>query len=482
MKHKLDIYQNFLDRKQPKPGLFISNSTILFLAFASAFFPRALESLGAPSAINFLHFATVPLALVIILATNQNRDRRAINIATRLGYGLLLFFLVTLSSAMLNGAAIINCILNFLLLSEPFIFLIAIILVPMEHNSLTKIKKWFVVASLLHLFLALFQKYILKVETWHHLGMEGADRIQGIFFISGAGHVVGSAVSLSFSLYYLVTAKSQALWLRLTILLLSLWHLLVADAKQVLLAVMIAGALLFLVQLNDILKAIKFFLGGSVSALIFVWCVQNIPAFSPFTVWLRPEIYGSNGEATLLKTAAFRLVPDYYHSLGNWFLGLGPGHTVGRLGGWMLLEYEDLLEPLGSTRHEASRAVWWAVGDSWLGDQSSLFSPLFGWAGIWGDLGFVGLGVYLGLAFVVWQYVCRESITKLLLLSIAIFGCIFSQMEEPGYMLTMAFIFGLRWQELEIKRLNLQVMRYQDLGQSEPISDRIVSSQLSKLE
>jgi hypothetical protein len=34
-------------------------------------------------------------------------------------------------------------------------------------------------------------------------------------------------------------------------------------------------------------------------------------------------------------------------------------------------------------------------------------------------------------------------------------------MEEPGYMLTIAFILGLRWQELELKHLNLQAVKYQ---------------------
>ena len=96
----------------------------------------------------------------------------------------------------------------------------------------------------------------------------------------------------------------------------------------------------------------------------------------------------------------------------------------------MLHEYWDLLEPLGATTHASTYAVWAAVGASWLGDQSSMFSPLFGWAGIWGDLGLLGLGVYLYLGYIVWSRFCFDDFSKLLILSIFVTGLIFSQLEE----------------------------------------------------
>ena len=122
----------------------------------------------------------------------------------------------------------------------------------------------------------------------------------------------------------------------------------------------------------------------------------------------------------------------------------------------MLKEYEDLLTPLGSTRHPASSAVWAAAAASWLGNQSSMFSPLFGWAGIWGDLGFLGLGAYLYLSFIVWHKLCLDDFSKFLLLSVFVFGLIFSQIEEPGYMLTVACLIGLRWQEHRCRRTGNQ--------------------------
>jgi hypothetical protein len=120
----------------------------------------------------------------------------------------------------------------------------------------------------------------------------------------------------------------------------------------------------------------------------------------------------------------------------------------------MLLEYADLLEPLGSTTHAATKAVWAAVAASWLGDQSSMFSPLFSWAGIWGDLGFIGLGAYLYLWFLVWCFVCKDDFSRFLVFCVFTFGLVFSQMEEPGYMLFVVSLIGLRWQEHRYRKKN----------------------------
>lgn len=136
------------------------------------------------------------------------------------------------------------------------------------------------------------------------------------------------------------------------------WGMLLADAKQVLFTFIIAGGILFLSKTKDIIETLKYLIPGLILGVVFLWCVQNVPAFGAFNTWMRPEIYGSDGEATLLKMASLRIIPTFYESPLNMFLGLGPGHTVGRLGGWMLREYEDLLAPLGSSIHPASGAVW----------------------------------------------------------------------------------------------------------------------------
>lgn len=439
----------------------ISCSKLITIAFATAFFPRLLDSFGAPSAINFVHFIFIPLVCLITLLTGINVNKEILKFTYLLISGLFLLLTITIASAVVNQAGIINALLEFMLLAEPFIFLVTIVYLPLSPDKFNIIKKRLLSFFGIHLFLVFVQKYVLRTDTWEWVGMEGADRIQGAFFISGAGHVVGCSVSLTFALYYLLKTKNP-LWLRILVFLAAIWNIIIADGKQVLLTFLVAMVLLLLVRLNDIVAAFKYIIGGAIIGTVFWWCIQNLEAFAAFNTWIRPEIYGPDGEATLLKTASFRIIPTYYESILNWFFGLGPGHTVGRLGGWMLKEYIALLYPLGSTIHPASQAVWQAVGQSWLGSQSSMFSPLFSWAGIWGDLGILGLAAYLYLAYVVWSHACKDDLSRFFLLTILIFGCIFSQMEEPGYMLSVACIIGIQYQENLVKQNKNIIMPFKN--------------------
>ncbi len=436
---------------QKKSNL-ITNSTLILFAFATAFFSRIIDSLGAPAIINFFHFSTIPVVFYLVLCTSRSQNRERLQTISLLLGGLFFLLINIIASAFLNNAGFINVLLDFMLLGEPFILLISIICIPLSPESFTKFRKWLLSFFWIHLLLVFIQKYILKTDTWNWVGMEGADRIQGVFFISGSGHVVGCSVSLTFALYYLLQARKSPLWLRILVFIAAIWNIIIADGKQVIFAFMLAMILLFLIKLNDIVAALKYIISGAILGAIFWWCIKNLQAFSAFNTWIRPELYGPDGEATLLKLASFRIIPTHYDSILNWFFGLGPGHTVGRLGGWMLPKYANLLAPLGSTTHTVSKEVWQAVGASWLGSKSSMFSPLFGWAGIWGDLGLLGLGAYLFLAFVVWQRVCKNDLMQFLLLTVFIFGCIFSQLEEPGYMLTIASLIGLQYQKYLINK------------------------------
>ena len=81
-----------------------------------------------------------------------------------------------------------------------------------------------------------------------------------------------------------------------------------------------------------------------------------------------------------------------------------------------------------------------------------MFALTFSWAGIWGDLGLLGLGVYLYLWFLVWQQLCLDNISKLLLLNSLVLGAIFSWLEEPSYMLFIVSLIGLQWHESRLKQ------------------------------
>lgn len=426
---------------------YIQLSTLITFAFCIAFYPRIFTLLKFPSIVNLLHLAIVPCICGVTIFKTRIRNKNQIVISKAILLGLVVLFTVMVASALLNGAGVINVILDFLLLGEPFMLILAIISIPMSLNNLKQFRTFLLYAGFANTLFAFVQHYILKLYT-----LPGEqDNIKGVFIGQGAGHVIGASVALTFGVYYFISAKTVPIWIRSCVLLATFWHMLLADAKQVLFVLLAAWLLLLLTSLNNIKEVSKYLAAGTVVIYVLVWCVQNVPAFDAFNTWIRPEIYGPDGEATKLKLAAFSIIPTYYHSFLNLWLGLGPGHTVGRLGGWMLYEYTDLLTPLGSTVHPVSVAVWDAVAKSWLGDQSSMFSPLFGWAGIWGDLGFLGLGAYLYLWFLLWHYICISKLSKFLVLCVFVFGLVFSQMEEPGYMLFIASLIGLAWQERQYK-------------------------------
>lgn len=421
---------------------YIKNTTLTLWGLAAAFFPRVLTSLRFPSPINFLHFALVPLACISTVTSARSKDPKQLAIARRLIVGLYILLVITVASALLNGAGLINAILSFLLLTEPFILLLTIISLPLSRESFDRFRTWIYRFALTNIFFTYIQKYVFNRDQLPGL----QDNITGVFIGQGAGHVISASVSLTFAVYYL-TAKSVPLWMRALMALIIFNQIVISDTKQALLSFIAAYLILYLTNLKEPVKALLYIIAGILFIAAFTWAIYNFEALSGFTTWIRPEIYGPDGEATRLKFATFRIVPQYFHSPLNWLFGLGPGHTVGRLGGWMLGAYWNLLAPLGATIHPASATVWRAVADSWLGNQSSLFSPLFGWAGIWGDIGLLGLGAYLYLFFLVWRDVCPGEISRYLILTIFVFGLIFSQLEEPGYMLFVFTILGLKWHE-----------------------------------
>lgn len=440
------MYAEASAQKQPK-GFFTSSNLVL-IALATAFFPRVLIMVKAPALVNFFHFATVPFACGMILTKIRSKDRQQISLARSIMMGLASFVVIGIASAILNGAGLVNVILQFLLFTEPFMLILSIVSIPMSPKRVESFRSWILGFGFANLLFALAQKFVLKWDTCRCSpgGWVDSDAIKGVFINQGSGHVVGASVSVSLAAYYFVTAKKRPIWLRSLVVFASFVHLVFADAKQVIVTLVVGLAILSLFKMQDIKKVIVYFTGILIFGIVFAWAIQNIEALSAFNTWIRPEIYGPEGEATKLKFVGIKTIIDYFHSQLNWLLGLGPGHTVDRLGGWMLRDYSDLLTPLGATQSPTSQAVWRATAASWLGDQSSMFSPFWGWVAIWGDLGFLGLGAYLYLCSLTWGF--GDDLSKFLMLTVLVHGFIFTQMQEPGYMLFIAALIGLRWQEI----------------------------------
>lgn len=429
--------------EQAEWKLFFKSSTLLIFAFATVFFPRVLSNIGVPSPVNFLHFIVVPIACALVLLKAKTKQRERLTTVKTILLGLGLFLCVELVSAILSRAGAINVALSYMLLAEPFMLLIALISIP-AYGSIQKFKAWFIRFHILHILLALAQRFLLN---YHRLNEDLGDNIQGVFFKSGSGHVVGTSVSIVFALYFLLTAKARPLWQRLAIMAGALVQLQVSDAKQVVVVTLSSFILLAILKGTNIKRLFLYLFLASFSIGLAYWSIYQFEILQAYRTWIRPELYGLDGEATQLKIQGVRIILSHQSSILDSLFGMGPGHTIGRLGGWMMGKYESFLAPLGATQTTIGAETWKAVGESWLGDRSSFFSPLWGWAGIWGDIGFVGLGSYLFLWWIVWQRICKGDFSRFLVINVFLHGLIFSQMEEPGYMLSTMVFIGLQAHE-----------------------------------
>jgi hypothetical protein len=428
---------------------FYKGSTLAIAAFSSAFYSRIICSVTRlPSVLNHLHFLIVPLTTFIILATSRPKNARQIAIVWMLLSGLLIFMAAMIASALINNGGYVNIIFDFLLLGEPFMLLLSIICVPMSIKSFDSFRAWMINSSWINMALAFIQFPLLKFHKISAGALDETDGMAGVFFVSGAGNYVSSTVSIYFGIYYLMYAKEAPTWLRYAALILAFLQLQLSDSKQVLFALLVGYIALVVLTMKSLEKTLGYIILIVISTIAFYWCVEHVEAFGAFKNYLHKDgVYGPNGEATRIKPIAFKIIPTFYHSPLNWLLGLGPGHTAGRLGGWLLKENWTILGPLGASIHPASNALLEAYFGSWLALESTMFCPLFFWAGIWGDLGFAGLGAYLLLGIIIWRYICVDNFSRFLLLSVAGFGFIFTQMEEPGYMFYTAALIGLRWHE-----------------------------------
>lgn len=431
---------------------FVKNSTLILIAFGTAFFPRIISAVGFPSAVNFVHLLIVPLVCTIVFATTKVKNRTQILISQSLLLSLFALLGVMTASAFYNSAGVINVFIAFILLSEPFVFLAAIVCLPLSQKRLRKLKVLVLCFAFVHVILAYIQKILLSLHILSRSDMTVADNVQGVFYLSGGGHVVGASVSMSFALYYLICSKNVSLWIRISAFMGSFIHLLLADAKQVVVVWLIAWLILILAKLDDIVVLIKYLILIILVSTVLFWCIQNLEAFRAFKTWIRPGLYGIDGLATQQKISSIKIISSYHDLPLNWLFGIGPGHTVTRLGAWMLEKYKDLLIPLGATVHPVSQKVMTIAKDSWL--DSSFFSPLFGWAGIWGDIGIAGLCTYIYVCSIVWCRLCLDDFSKFMVITVMIHGFIFTQMEEPGYMLSIAFLIGLKWQEYQVQVKN----------------------------
>ncbi len=418
----------------------VQTSTLALVAFSTVFFARTIESLGAPALINFAHFALVPIACGFALCSTRVRDRQQIAAVGSVVAALAIFFMVNLTSALLNGAGLINVILSFLLFTEPFMMLVAITSLPLSGERIQQLKNWVAIFALYNLALVYYQQYAL--------GQVNPDFLYGAFF-SVAGATVSSIVSLIFAIYYLFSEKTRPMWLRLAVVGAAFWQIIISDTKLVLGSFIIGFMLFSLSKVNA--KSLIYIVFGAFLFVFFFWALDNVPFFAPYALWIKPDqLMNFDSEFYRAKLMAFDQIPKHYSSAMGYIFGLGPGHGVSRLGGWMMEKYSYLLDPIGAThpflalRDDIMIA---AARESRDVMGTAMYGPLFSWAGLWSDLGILGVTSYAFIWMTVWRCYCLHDFSRLLVMATLVTGLFPGYLEEPGSLLFTTFIIGLWWHE-----------------------------------
>lgn len=386
---------------------------LFLLGFIFLFYSRILVSVfNFPSIINFLHYAFFFFVFLIECFTSPKRKS-------------FFFFFISLAllcliSAFVNNVSLINSFLEFLLLGE-FYFAISFIESKPSKAFRLCLKEALEFSFLINLIFVFIQYFFLGCRT---------DFVQGIFLGMGAGaHICGSFNILAI-IYYLfeIRRKPQSKVLYILLSTLNLISLLFCDNKQSLFAALFCVLILFICNL--IKKHNTVHLKFALLFVIVIICYYFIMKFFyPIGLGWLNESYLLNGIRAKFK------VFSYLDLDGIQFLiGKGPGLSIGRLA-QMLPDYPFLLS-IGAQSSSIYSKIWGIQQGYWITNNktgSSFFSLFFSFAGIFGDLGFLGLVFFFSTYFYILKRISKTRLSKFTILFYIIHGFIFLWLEEPNF-------------------------------------------------
>jgi hypothetical protein len=394
---------------------------------------RIFPAVGLPNITKFLHFA-LTLACFLLILPNINFSR-----AISLLYGLLFLLWAMAISGLLNSAGPLNVALDFIMLSQPFILLILIVNGVMSHQSVHRWHIYLISLVLIHTSLAYYQFFTV--------GFQNPDFVKGLFLEQGAGHHVAGAIALTAAVYFWARLDNVPVLIRALISVPVAGVVVISDSKQVVVVFLLSLAAVVLAAQRDIKITFRYLALTILCIGLFFMVAHTI--FPALLLGTQLDRITTGLE---VKASIVPLIISDYRSPLNWAFGLGPGHTVGRLAE-ILPDYFGELERLGASISPTTESAVQLRESNYISQMSagskggsSLWSPFFSWAGNWGDLGIIGCGIYLSLWILVYRRFCLDDVSRFFLLNVLIFGLVFGWIEEPGYILFVAAIIGINWQ------------------------------------
>ena len=397
---------------------------------------RLLVTLAiVPTFLNFFHF---PLALGAVFVAAM-KGKKETPLTRSILFGSAALFLFSYLSWIINGGEILRPVMNWLVFCEPFLLIYAVVRMP-SSSSRNRSLYWL-----------LFGVAFLQVPLviWQVLNIGWGDYAAGSFVGMGAGAHVAGAVALVGSVMCLARSfstaimKKRLIWLTAGVVLFVIPVL--ADAKQVIIAFLPALFLLLFTTLTIhwkravlVLPVLSGAVLGSFSyyrplRMVLDWTLISQGAFGKI-------------EALYLIARKFQARP------AGWFLGLGPGNSISRIA-FLAIE-ESVVKPGSPTNlvelrpAPATRELLQLTASNWLFSASSVWSGISSWLGLFGDLGFPGIGIYIWICTWLWKNMPRghsweAAAARAVMVMAGVLGFLFSWLEEPGFMLTVALVVAL---------------------------------------
>ncbi|WP_460361806.1 hypothetical protein [Thermus antranikianii] len=404
------------------------------LAVVVAIFSRLLVAWGiAPGFINFLHF---PLAVASSFFAILAPHSRFNSLSVRLVIGVGALGILSALSWLASGGELLKPILSWLLFSEPFLILLAIIKTSRKNNIRTLAR--------LALGLAFVQ---IPFAFWQAATLGLGDAVQGTFVRNGAGaHIVGAIALMA-----VIVLVAHGIFSRQKITSLGLKALAVlplfaipvlADAKQVIITFIIAAAFLLWAHRKFRLRSL---IAEAVIGSLFVGAAhlyQPLQRAVDFDFVLE----GLGG-----KIAAFQIVLEHMKEFYPAFLiGLGPGQSVSRIA---LAAQEEYVKSLPSgwvdlSLSPVTNEILSITSANYLFSSSSVWSGVSSWLGLFGDLGLLGIALYSWLLWVVWRGLKRSSSPwaysgRAILVMGVLLGAVFNWLETPEFTLPWALYMSI---------------------------------------
>jgi hypothetical protein len=392
----------------------------------------------APPIINFVHF---PLTLgAVFIAAAGGAQRRTV--ARSIAVSATALLILSLLSWMFNDGEPLRPILNWLVFIEPFFIIYALTGSPLKANQRARL--W--VLALIIPFLQ------LPLCTWQKLtvGSIDPDLVQGTFIGVGAGHHVAGGVALLGLLICTARGLStialaqRLVWLIAGTLLFAIPVF--ADAKQNIAA--------FLPALGLLLLAFH----ARWAALIAATPLIALTLFIAFTSY--DALYGITSSSSMqqgfqAKIRGLRIVAERLSETpAGWPFGLGPGNSVSRVALMGMERYLNADSPvaiLGLGLAPTTQQIWQMgaeVNESWMFSGSSVWTGISSWTALLGDLGLIGIGLYLWMSWMLWHHLktsrhWQMAAAKSVLLMTSLLGIFYSWLEEPTFTLLAALVVGL---------------------------------------